>query len=49
MHARTLLEAVLHTTNPKATREFRRAIAPLVDARFIAATLNNPFAGSYLP
>ncbi|HEV2636528.1 MAG TPA: hypothetical protein VGX23_15365 [Actinocrinis sp.] len=48
MHARTLLEAVLHTMSPKATRELRRAIAPL-DARYLASTLNNPFAGSHLP
>ena len=48
MHARTLLEAVLHTMTPKARRDMTRAIGPS-DNRFLASTLNDPFAPAGLP
>lgn len=48
MHARTLLEAAMRTISTKARRELRKAVEPL-DTRFLARTLNNPFAPTDLP
>jgi hypothetical protein len=48
MHARTLLEAVLHAMTSKGRREMARAIDPL-DRRFLASTVNDPFTPAYLP
>ncbi|MFI1458962.1 hypothetical protein [Streptomyces roseus] len=48
MHARTMLEAVLHSMKRRARRELRVAVSPL-DARYLAKTLNDPFAPPDLP
>ncbi len=48
MHARTLLEAVLNNLTHKGRSEMARIIDPL-DRRFLAGTVNDPFASAYLP